>query len=158
MGKERTVPNRRAGLPSQTGSGKETPGRAPGRCRDGADVGAPGDSGVGQVARPLDLRSRRFSSVTTPDSNENFRESVFLSRPVDLRPTLENLARNTRLTYDDVVDHALVRYASSGAEALLAIEPQALGDLIAARKAEDWDKIGAIIDWLEAGLDSAEWR
>lgn len=96
--------------------------------------------------------------MTAPNSNETFRESVFLSRLVDPRPTLENLARNTGLTYDDVVHHALVRYASSGAEALLAIEPQALRDLIAARKAEDWAKVGAIIDWLEAGLESAEWR
>jgi hypothetical protein len=96
--------------------------------------------------------------VTARDSNQNFRDSVALSRLVDPRRTLENLARNTGLTYDDVVHHALVRYASSGAEALLAIEPQALRDLIKARKAEDWAKVGAIIDWLEAGLESAEWH
>ena len=92
------------------------------------------------------------------DSNQNFRDAVALSRLVDPRPTLENLARNTGLTYDDVVHHALVRYASSGAEALLAIEPQALLDLIEARKAEDWDRVGALIDWLEAGLESSEWH
>jgi len=96
--------------------------------------------------------------VTESDSNQNFRDSVSLSRLVDPRPTLENLARNTGLTYDDVVHHALVRYASSGAEALLAIEPQALRNLIGARKAGDWAKVGAIIDWLEAGLESSEWQ
>jgi len=96
--------------------------------------------------------------VTPKDSNQNFRDSVALSRLVDPRRTLENLARNTGLTYDDVVHHALVRYASSGAEALLAIEPQALRDLIEARKAEDWAKVGALIDWLEAGLESSEWH
>ena len=90
------------------------------------------------------------------DSNQNFRDSVALSRLVDPRPTLENLARNTGLAYKDVVHHALVRYASSGAEALLAWEPHALREVIAARKAEDWVKVGAIIDWLEAGLDSSE--
>jgi hypothetical protein len=46
----------------------------------------------------------------------------------------------------------LVRYASSGAEALLAIEPVALRQLIEARKAGDWAKVAGIIDWLEAGL------
>ena len=92
------------------------------------------------------------------DSNQNFRESVARSRLVDPRPTLENLAQSTALAYEDVVHHALVRYASSGAEALLAWEPQALRELIAARKAEDWEKVGAIIDWLEAGLDSPDWR
>ncbi len=96
--------------------------------------------------------------MTAQDSNENFRESVSLSKLVNPRPTLENLARNTGLTYDDVVHHALVRYASSGAEALLAMEPQALRDLIAARKATDWAKVGALIDWLEAGLESSEWH
>jgi len=31
-------------------------------------------------------------------------------------------------------------------------------EVIAARKAEDSAKVGAIIDWLEAGLDSSEWH
>jgi len=30
--------------------------------------------------------------------------------------------------------------------------------MIAARKAGDWARVGAIIDWLEAGLESPEWR
>ena len=96
--------------------------------------------------------------MTAQDPNENFRTAVALSRLVDPRLTLENLARNTGLTYDAVVHHALVRYASSGAEALLAIEPQALRDLIAARKSEDWAKVAALIDWLQAGLESSEWH
>jgi len=92
------------------------------------------------------------------DSNQNFRDSVALSLLADPRPTLENLGRNTGLTYEEVVHHALVRYASSGAEALLAWDPHALRELIAARKVEDWRKVGAIIDWLEAGLESTEWH
>ena len=90
--------------------------------------------------------------------NQNFREDVRLSALVDPRPTLTNLASNTGLPYEAVVHHALVRYASSGAEALLSIEPNALRELIAARKKEDWPKVGAIIDWLEAGMDSTSWR
>ena len=81
-----------------------------------------------------------------------------MSGLVDPRPTLENLAASTGLTCEEVIHHALVRYAGSGAEALLAFEPQALRDLIAARKAEDWARVAAIIDWLEAGLDSTSWR
>jgi len=109
-----------------------------------------------QVATPAPGRVRLTRAAG--DSNQNFRDSVALSRLVDPRSTLENLAQNTALTYEDVVHHALVRYASSGAEALLAWEPRALRDLIAARKAEDWVKVGAIIDWLEAGLDSPDWH
>ena len=92
------------------------------------------------------------------DRDANFRAAVALSRLVDPGPTFENLARSTDLRFEDVVHHALVRYAASGAEALLAWEPQALTELIAARKAEDWDKVGALIDWLEAGLRPGHWR
>jgi hypothetical protein len=91
-------------------------------------------------------------------ANQTFRDAVRASLLVDPRPTFENLAASTGLTYQEVVHHALVRYASSGAEALLAIEPHALRDLIAARKAEDWKKVAALIDWLEAGLESPHWR
>jgi hypothetical protein len=96
--------------------------------------------------------------VSAQDSNQNFRDSVALSMLADPRPTLVNLARNTGLTYEEVAHHALVRYASSGAEALLAWDPRALRELIAAREAEDWVKVGSIIDWLEAGLNSADWH
>jgi hypothetical protein len=96
--------------------------------------------------------------VSSKDGNQNFSHDVALSRRVDPKPTLENLAHHTGLTYEAVVHHALVRYASFGAEALLAIEPLPLCDLISARKAGDWAKAGAIIDWLEAGLESPHWR
>ena len=92
------------------------------------------------------------------DGDQNFRDAVRGARVADPRPTFENLAASTGLTYDEVVHYALVRYASSGAEALLAIEPEALRQLITARRAGEWDKIGALIDWLEAGLDSSSWQ
>jgi hypothetical protein len=40
---------------------------------------------------------------------------------------------------------------SAGAEALLAIEPRVLDELIDARKREDWPTVAGIIDWLESG-------
>ena len=92
------------------------------------------------------------------DGNENFRHDVALSRLVDPRPTLENLAQDTGLSFEAVVHHALVHYASSGAEALLAIEPLAVRELIAARRAGDWAKVGTMIDRLEAGLESPNWH
>ncbi|HEY8813432.1 MAG TPA: DUF6027 family protein [Candidatus Dormibacteraeota bacterium] len=96
--------------------------------------------------------------MAATDADQNFRDAVRASLLSDPRPTFESLAANTGLTYEEVVHHALVRYASSGAEALLAIEPKALRDLIAARKAEDWKKVAALLDWLEAGLESTSWR
>jgi hypothetical protein len=86
------------------------------------------------------------------DADQNFRDAVRAARLVDPSSTFRNLAANTGLQYEEVVHYALVRYASSGGEALLAFQPQALGELIAARKREDWKKVAAIIDWLEAGF------
>ena len=40
---------------------------------------------------------------------------------------------------------------SAGSEALLLVGPQALHELVAARRAEDWEKVAGIVDWLEAG-------
>jgi hypothetical protein len=90
--------------------------------------------------------------------DQNFRDAVALSERVDPMPTLETLARNTGLPVAKVIHHALVRYASDGAEALLAVGPQSLRELVAARKAEDWRKVGSLIDWLAAGLESEGWR
>jgi hypothetical protein len=90
--------------------------------------------------------------MSLDDADRTFREDVGHSLHVDPRPTLENLARSTGLTYDEVAHYALVRYASSGAEALLAFDSAALRQLVEARKAADWEKVGSIIDWLEAGL------
>ena len=87
--------------------------------------------------------------MTHPD--QNFRDAVALSLLVDPMPTLEALARSAGLPVEQVVHHALVRYASDGAEALLAVGPHSLRELVAARQAEDWKKVAALIDWLEAG-------
>lgn len=100
-----------------------------------------------------DERFAQVDLVSDADPDGHFRSDVALSRRVDPRPTLENLARSTGLPYDDVVHHALVRYASSGSEALLSIDPHALRRLIEARRAEDWTTVAGIIDWLEAGLN-----
>lgn len=93
-----------------------------------------------------------------PDPDADFRDEVRLAALVDPMPTLRRLAGHTGLDVREVVHFALTRYASAGAEALLALEPQVLRELIAARHAEDWRKVGGIIDWLEAGLGSDHWR
>jgi hypothetical protein len=67
-------------------------------------------------------------------------------------PTFRALSRETGVPVDALVHHALVRWASAGAEALMAWEPQVLRELIAARQREDSAALAGIIDWLEAGL------
>ena len=88
-----------------------------------------------------------------PDPHSDFRRAVAGSRLVDPLPTFRGLAEATGVPVDDLVHHALVRWASAGAEALLFIGPDVLGELVAARRARDWDKVAGIVDWLEAGWE-----
>ena len=85
-----------------------------------------------------------------------FREAVAGSRLVDPMPTYRNLATFTGTEVEDVVHHALVRWAAAGAEALMGVDSLVLRDLIEARRKEDWVKVAGIIDWIEAGMAEAE--
>ena len=86
-----------------------------------------------------------------PDEHRDFADQALRSLSVDPKPTFENLSRATGVPVDLLVHHALVRWASAGAEALMAIEKQVLRDLVAARRREDWTAVAGIVDWLDAG-------
>jgi hypothetical protein len=90
--------------------------------------------------------------MDVPPEHREFARQVELSRAVDPMPAFAALSRATGVPVDDLVHHALVRWASAGAEALMAMPPPALRDLIAARKREDWTAVAGIVDWLESGL------
>ncbi len=87
------------------------------------------------------------------DPHADFRRAVAASRLIDPMPTFRRLSETTGVPVDDLVHHALARWASSGSEALLFLGPVALRDLAAARRAGDWEKVGGMIDWLEAGWE-----
>jgi hypothetical protein len=89
--------------------------------------------------------------MEVPPEHREFARQVELSRAVDPRPTFENLSAATGVPVDDLVHHALVRWVSAGAEALMSVEPRVIDDLVAARRREDWDAVAGIVDWLEAG-------
>jgi hypothetical protein len=76
---------------------------------------------------------------------------VAASRLQDPRPTFERLSEEVDVPVDDLMHHALVRWVSAGSEALLSVDPQALNDLVDARRREDWATVAGIIDWLAAG-------
>jgi hypothetical protein len=90
--------------------------------------------------------------MPVPERHREFARTVDASALVDPMPTFRNLSKSTGVPVDEIVHHALVRWASAGSEALMAIEPPALRDLIEARESEDWAKVAGIIDWLAAGL------
>ena len=64
-----------------------------------------------------------------------------------------NLAEFTGIPVADLQHHALVRWSSAGAEALMSMEPQTLRELQAACAREDWHTVAGIVDWLVAGWD-----
>jgi hypothetical protein len=90
--------------------------------------------------------------VNVPPQHEEFARQVQASAAIDPMPTFRALSEETGIPADALVHHALARWASAGAEALLAVEPPVLRQLIQARRAEDWTAVAGIIDWLEAGL------
>ena len=90
--------------------------------------------------------------VNIPPEHREFARQVELSRAVDPLPAFRGLSEATGVAVEDLVHHALVRWASAGAEALLAIEPPVVRELIEARRREDWETVAGILDWLEAGL------
>ena len=83
-----------------------------------------------------------------PPEHRAFAAQVESSRLVDPMPTFENLSKATGVPVDALVHHALVRWVSAGSEALMALEPTVLRDLVDAREREDWDAVAGIVDWL----------
>jgi hypothetical protein len=85
------------------------------------------------------------------DEHREFAQRVESSRLVDPLPAFEALSAETGVPAGDLVHYALVRWVSAGSEALLAVRPQVLDELIAAREAEDWKAVAGIVDWIAAG-------
>ena len=86
-----------------------------------------------------------------PPEHRAFAEVVERSRLQDPRPTFENLSKETGIPVEDLMHHALTRWAAAGSEALMAAEPQVLQELKAARDREDWLAVAGLVDWLVAG-------
>jgi hypothetical protein len=90
--------------------------------------------------------------MPVPPEHAAFAAQAEAALAVDPMPTFRALSEATGVPMESLVHVALVRWASAGAEALMAVEPQVLRELIAARSREDWTAVAGIIDWLEAGL------
>lgn len=86
--------------------------------------------------------------MTVPPEHQRFADQVAAAKQQDPMPTFANLSAATGVAVDDLVHFALVRWAASGSEALLAVEPLALRQLVEAREREDWDAVAGIVDWL----------
>jgi hypothetical protein len=89
--------------------------------------------------------------MTVPAEHREFAQRTESARAIDPLPTFRALSETTGVPVDDLVHYALVRWVSAGSEALMAIDPPVLDDLVEARRREDWDAVAGIVDWLEAG-------
>lgn len=83
--------------------------------------------------------------------DQNYIDAVKAAATIDPMPTVRQLARNVGLTPDEIIHYALVQWASSGAEALMATTPLALRQLKAAAGSGDIEKVRGIVSWLLAG-------
>ena len=92
----------------------------------------------------------------TFDPAGRFRAEVRESGLIDPMPGLGALAASLDVPVADVVHHALVRWSSAGAEALLAAPPQMLVALRDAADAGDLGQVRGIINALLADWNGPE--
>lgn len=57
------------------------------------------------------------------DPHANFKAEVACYTAADPMPTIENLSRNTGVPVASLIRYVLVKYAASGSDALLSMEP-----------------------------------
>ena len=88
--------------------------------------------------------------MDVPPQHRRFAEDVAASKAQDPMPTFANLSAATGVPVDVLVHFALVRWAAAGSEMLMAIPPLAMEQLLEARRREDWEAVGGIVDWLAA--------
>lgn len=97
------------------------------------------------------------------DPHANFKADVALYTIVDPLPTLEGLSQHTGIPVPCLIRYVLVKYASSNADALLAMGPLVIRQMeqqIAAAEAEDsdqarlkaYDSLRQIVSWLAVGM------
>jgi hypothetical protein len=95
------------------------------------------------------------------DPNADFRSKVAEYSRLDPLPTLENLSRNTRIPVGSLARFILVRYCTSGSDALLEMGPRVvrqMDEII--QQAEGTNTDAARLDAYRAlkPLDDSNWR
>jgi hypothetical protein len=91
----------------------------------------------------------------TFDPDGRFRAAVSASLAADPMPTFTRLAANLGVPVEDVLHHALVRWASAGSEALMSGPPEVFADLARAADDGDLERVRGIARFLLAGFEEA---
>jgi hypothetical protein len=101
------------------------------------------------------------------DPHANFKAEVAAYTVTDPLPTLEGLSRATGIPVPCLVRYVLVKWAASGAEALLAMTPIALRQMrehveraeavgTDAARLEAYAALRQMVAWLEVGTDGSD--
>jgi hypothetical protein len=96
------------------------------------------------------------------DRHANFKAEVACYTAADPMPTMENLSRGTGIPVGCLVRYVLVKYAASGSEAIMAMDPivfRQMREHVARAEAEDSDAarlrayaaLKDMVAWLDAG-------
>jgi hypothetical protein len=96
------------------------------------------------------------------DPHANFKSEVAAYTSADPLPTLTNLSRGTGIPVECLIRYVLVKYAASGADALLGMRPLVLRQMeehiaIAEREGTDaaklrgYEALKSMIAWLALG-------
>ena len=96
------------------------------------------------------------------DPHANFKADVAAYTSADPLPTLTNLSGNTGIPLDCLIRYVLVKYAASGADALLSMRPvvlrqmeehvaQAERDGTDAARLRSYEALKSMISWLALG-------
>ncbi len=103
------------------------------------------------------------------DPNADFRNKVAEYSRFDPLPTLENLSRSTGIPVGSLARFVLVRYCTSGSDALLEMGPRMvrqMDEIIQQAEATNTDAarldayraLKTIMSWLIVPLDDPNWR
>ncbi len=103
------------------------------------------------------------------DPNADFRSKVAEYSRLDPLPTLENLSKSTGIPVGSLARFVLVRYCTSGSDALLEMGPRVvrqMDDIIKqaeetntdAARIDAYRALKTIVSWLIVPLDNPNWR
>ncbi len=109
------------------------------------------------------MELRPYRETWQPDDRHaNFKADVAAYTSADPLPTLENLSKGTGIPVDCLIRYVLVKYAASGADALLAMKPVVLRQMeehvaVAEKDGSDaarlraYEALKSMIAWLSLG-------
>lgn len=120
------------------------------------------------TTRQVPLETYRWKE-DPDDRDANFKREVALYTLNDPMPTIETMSRNLNIPIGSIVKYILVKWATSGTDALLEAGPRVVRQMAqiveeAESHGKDEDrlaayrKLAAIISWLQVPLVDTNWQ